>query len=49
MGQNAADMGRAYPQYPTLQAYIAAGRLAAAAQDAATVPAALPLAGIRYL
>jgi len=49
LGQNVADLGRAYPQYPTLQAYIAAGRLAAAAQDAASAPQVIPLTAIRYL
>ena len=48
-GDRVADMGRAYPQYPTLQAYIAAGRLGAAAQDAASVPADIALDTVRYL
>ena len=47
--QHVADLGRAFPQYPTLQAYIAAGRTGQAAADAKTVAADLPLAEIRYL
>ena len=49
VGEHVADLGRAYPQYPTLQAYIAAGRTPQAAADAASVPANIPLAAIRYL
>jgi 2-keto-4-pentenoate hydratase/2-oxohepta-3-ene-1,7-dioic acid hydratase in catechol pathway len=49
VGDRVADLGRAYPQYPTLQAYIAAGRLGAAAHDASHVTADIPLADIRYL
>jgi 2-keto-4-pentenoate hydratase/2-oxohepta-3-ene-1,7-dioic acid hydratase in catechol pathway len=49
VGEHVADLGRAYPQYPTLQAYIAAGRTPNAAADAASVPADLPLASIRFL
>ena len=49
VGEHVADLGRAYPQYPTLQAYIAAGRTPHAAADAASVPADLPLASIRFL
>jgi len=49
MGERVADLGRAYPQYPTLQSYIAAGRIPQAAADAATVSADIPLAEIRYL
>ena len=48
-GNQVADMGRAYPQYPTLQSYIAAGRLPAVAQDAASVVADIALDAIRYL
>ncbi|SDP45916.1 2-keto-4-pentenoate hydratase/2-oxohepta-3-ene-1,7-dioic acid hydratase (catechol pathway) [Rhodoferax sp. OV413] len=48
-GHHVADLGRAYPQYPTLQSYIAAGRLSAVAQDAASVLADIPLDAIRYL
>lgn len=48
-GDHVADLGRAYPQYPTLQSYIAAGRLSAVAQDAASVLADIPLDAIRYL
>ena len=49
VGEHVADLGRAYPQYPTLQAYIAAGRTPHAAADAASVPADLPLSSIRFL
>ncbi|MDO8774600.1 MAG: fumarylacetoacetate hydrolase family protein [Burkholderiaceae bacterium] len=49
VGDAVADLGRAYPQYPTLQAYIAAGRVPHAAEDVATVPADIPLSGIEYL
>lgn len=49
VGDAVADLGRAYPQYPTLQAYIAAGRVPQAAEDAATVPADIPLSDIAYL
>ncbi|HSV54512.1 MAG TPA: fumarylacetoacetate hydrolase family protein [Burkholderiaceae bacterium] len=49
IGDAIADLGRAYPQYPSLQAYIAAGRVPQAAADAATVEADIPLAAIRYL
>ena len=48
-GNHVADMGRAYPQYPTLQSYIAAGRLPAVAEDAAPVSADIALDAIRYL
>jgi 2-keto-4-pentenoate hydratase/2-oxohepta-3-ene-1,7-dioic acid hydratase in catechol pathway len=48
-GDYLADMGRAYPEYPTLSAYIAAGRLPAVAQDAAAVPADIALDAIRFL
>jgi 2-keto-4-pentenoate hydratase/2-oxohepta-3-ene-1,7-dioic acid hydratase in catechol pathway len=44
-----ADLGRAYPQYPTLQSYIASGGLARAARDVAGVKADIPLTAIRYL
>ena len=49
VGDHVADLGRAFPQYPTLQAYIAAGRTAHAATDAAMVDADIPLTAIRYL
>lgn len=49
VGEQVADLGRAYPQYPTLQAYIAAGRTLQAGADAASVPADIPLSGIRFL
>jgi len=49
VGDAVADLGRAYPQYPTLQAYIAAGRVPQAAVDAAGVSADIPLAAIEYL
>ena len=49
IGDRIADFGRAFPQYPTLQSYLAAGRVGQAHADAATVPADVPLAAIRYL
>lgn len=49
LGDRVADLGQALPQYPTLQAYIAAGRTAQAADDAARAGATLALADIRYL
>lgn len=49
VGDHVADLGRAYPQYPTLQSYLAAGRLANLAQDTAWVKADVPLAEIEYL
>jgi 2-keto-4-pentenoate hydratase/2-oxohepta-3-ene-1,7-dioic acid hydratase in catechol pathway len=49
VGDMVADLGRAYPQYPTLQAYIAAGRVPQAANDVATVIADIPLAGVEFL
>lgn len=49
IGDAVADLGRAYPQYPTLQAYIAAGRVPQASADAASVVADIPLADIVYL
>ena len=49
VGDRVADLGRAYPQYPTLQAYIAAGGLTRSVQDVAAVEADVPLADIRYL
>ncbi len=49
VGDHVADMGTAYPQYPTLQAYIASGRTPQAQTDAASVAATMPLAAIRYL
>lgn len=49
VGDQVADLGRHYPQYPTLQSYIAAGRVPSAADDVAQVEANIPLAAIRYL
>lgn len=49
VGDMVADLGRAYPQYPTLQAYIAAGRVPQAANDVATVTADIPLASVAFL
>jgi len=49
IGDRIADFGRAFPQYPTLQSYLAAGRVGQVQADAATVPADVPLAAIRYL
>lgn len=49
VGDHVADFGRAFPQYPTLQAYLAAGRLGQVQADAATLRAGLPLAAVRYL
>ncbi|MEO6292386.1 MAG: fumarylacetoacetate hydrolase family protein [Burkholderiaceae bacterium] len=49
IGDAVADLGRAYPLYPTLQAYIAAGRVPQAAADAATVDADIPLSAVEYL
>ena len=49
IGDQVADFGRAFPQYPTLQSYLEAGRLAQVQADAATVPADVPLQAIRYL
>jgi 2-keto-4-pentenoate hydratase/2-oxohepta-3-ene-1,7-dioic acid hydratase in catechol pathway len=49
IGDRVADLGAAYPQYATLLAYIAADRTLHAAADAASVPASIPLAEIRYL
>lgn len=49
VGDAVADLGRAHPQFPTLQAYIAAGRVPHAAQDAAMVSADIPLSDIEYL
>jgi 2-keto-4-pentenoate hydratase/2-oxohepta-3-ene-1,7-dioic acid hydratase in catechol pathway len=49
VGDEVADIGRALPQYPTLQAYIAAGRTRRAAEDAAATSTRLPLAAVRYL
>lgn len=49
VGEHVADLGRAYPQYPTLQSYIAAGRTPHVATDAASVAADLPLSAIRFL
>jgi 2-keto-4-pentenoate hydratase/2-oxohepta-3-ene-1,7-dioic acid hydratase in catechol pathway len=49
IGEHVADMGRAYPQYPTLQSYIAAGRLPQAVVDVATVAADIALSAIQYL
>jgi len=49
VGDHVADLGRAFPQYPTLQSYLAAGRLANLAHDTAWVKADVPLAEIEYL
>ena len=49
VGPLVADFGRAFPQYPTLQSYLAAGRVGQASADAATIAADIPLAAIRYL
>lgn len=49
IGDQVADLGRAFPQYPTLQSYLAAGRLGQVQADAATVPADIALSAIRYL
>lgn len=51
LGDQVADLGRALPQYPSLQSYIAAGRLHLAQADAEAVgaQARLPLSAIRYL
>lgn len=49
IGDQVADLGRAFPQYPTLQSYLAAGRLGQVKADAATVPADIALSAIRYL
>lgn len=49
IGDKVCDLGRALPQYPTLQKYIAADRLGQIQADAAGVIADIPLASIRYL
>lgn len=49
IGDQVADLGRALPQYPTLQAYIAAGRTPQAARDAEAAGVHIPLAEVRYL
>lgn len=49
IGDKVADLGRAFPQYPTLQSYLAAGRLGQVQSDASTVEADIPLSSIRYL
>jgi 2-keto-4-pentenoate hydratase/2-oxohepta-3-ene-1,7-dioic acid hydratase in catechol pathway len=49
IGDHVADLGRAHPQYPTLQAYLEAGRGALAAQDAEGVAASIALADIKFL
>lgn len=49
VGDAVADLGAAYPQYSTLQAYIAAGRVPEAAADVANVKATIPLSAIAYL
>jgi len=49
VGNRVADLGRALPQFPTLQSYIAAGRLDQARADTETIEADVPLAAIRYL
>ena len=46
IGNLVADFGRAFPQYPTLQFYLAAGRVGQASADAATIAADIPLAAI---
>ena len=49
VGDDVADLGQAFPQYPTLQSYIAADRLARAEADAAEAPVRIKLADIDYL
>jgi 2-keto-4-pentenoate hydratase/2-oxohepta-3-ene-1,7-dioic acid hydratase in catechol pathway len=49
IGEHIADLGRALPEFPTLQSYIAADRLGRAADDAATAGANIALADIKYL
>lgn len=49
LGNHVADLGRAYPQYPTLQAYLEAGRIGHATYDVSLVEADIPLASVRYL
>ncbi|RUP31320.1 MAG: FAA hydrolase family protein [Curvibacter sp.] len=49
VGDHIADLGRAHPQFPTLQSYLAAGRLSQLGQDAAWVKADIPLEAIEYL
>jgi 2-keto-4-pentenoate hydratase/2-oxohepta-3-ene-1,7-dioic acid hydratase in catechol pathway len=49
IGDRIADFGRAFPQYPTLQSYLAAGRVKQARADAASIDADIELAAVRYL
>ena len=49
IGDRVADLGRAHPQYPTLQSYLSAGRLPQLAQDSAWVKADIALGDITYL
>lgn len=49
IGDHVADLGRAHPQFPTLQSYLTAGRLPQLSQDLAWVKADIPLADIEYL
>lgn len=49
VGDSVADLGQALPQYPTLQSYIAADRLARAEADAAEAQVRVKLADIEYL
>lgn len=49
IGDHVADLGRAHPQFPTLQSYLTAGRLPQLSQDVAWVKADIPLAAIEYL
>lgn len=49
IGDQVADLGRAHPQFPTLQSYLTAGRLPQLSQDVAWVKADIPLAAIEYL
>ena len=49
IGDHVADFGRAFPQYPTLLAYLEAGRLPQVQADAAGITPDIELAAIRYL
>lgn len=49
VGDRVVDLGRALPEYPTLQSYIAAGRVNQARADVEVVEADVPLSAIRYL
>ncbi|UUX94769.1 fumarylacetoacetate hydrolase family protein [Aquabacterium sp. J223] len=49
VGDRIADLGWALPQHPTLQSYLAAGRLAQLRADVQATPADLALAAVRYL